>query len=88
VVLERRRLEREHTRQNEVDMEERSPIGQGEEFLQTGDLVDDDRSISQWLTPEVLLDVRSMWDAAAGDIEKQAALREFIPEGVLERAIV
>jgi hypothetical protein len=85
-VLDRRRLEREHARQNEEEI--RSPLDQNKEFSQTGDLVEDDRAIAQWLTPEVLLDVRSMWDAAAGDVEKQAALREFIPEGVLERAIV
>jgi TusA-related sulfurtransferase len=87
-VLERRRLEREHLRQNEVDEAERSPVDQIKEFSQAGDLGDVDRAIAPWLTPEVLLDVRSMWDATAGDVEKQAALREFIPEVVLERAIV
>jgi TusA-related sulfurtransferase len=85
-VLERRQLEREHARKNEEEI--RSPLDHEEEFLQTGDLVEDDRAIAQWLTPEVLLDVRSMWNAAAGDVEKQAALREFIPEVVLERAVL
>jgi CRISPR-associated protein Cmr6 len=29
-----------------------------------------------------------MWDAAAGDVERQEALRSSIPEGVLERAVL
>jgi hypothetical protein len=87
-VLERRRLEREHARQNEVDEAEGSPVDQNRECSQAGDLVEGDRAIAQWLTPEVLRDVRSMWDAAVGDVERQEALRSFIPEVVLERAVL
>jgi hypothetical protein len=87
-VLERRRLERERMNKSEADREIRSPADHRKEFSQTGDLGEGDRLIERWMTPEVLMDVRSMWNAAAEDGAKQAVLRELIPEVVLERAIV
>jgi hypothetical protein len=85
-VIERRQLERESLRLSERT--EGSPEGLIEDYQTAGDLLVDEPAIAQWLTPEVLLDVRSMWNAAAGDVERQNELREFIPEVVLERAIV
>jgi hypothetical protein len=85
-VIERRQLERESLRLSERT--EGSPGGLIEDYQTAGDLLVDESTIAQWLTPEVLQDVRSMWDAAEGDVEKQKALREFVPEVVLERAII
>jgi hypothetical protein len=93
-VIERRQLERESLGQ--VERGEGSPRGFIEGNLTVGDPGVEEAAIAsrypqgvaQWLTPEVLADVRSMWDTAAGDIDKEEALREFIPRVALEQAVI
>jgi TusA-related sulfurtransferase len=91
-VIERRQLERESLGQSErtggspeVLIEENQTVGDPwtqESAHSSRDL----QGVAQWLTPEVLVDVRSMWNAAAGDVEQQEALRGFVPDIVLEWA--
>jgi Domain of unknown function (DUF3854) len=85
-IIERRQAEREALVRIEDEDGDRSPVDLVKGLEQAGDLGVNEAAMAQWLTPEVLVDVRSMWAAAAGDGEKQEALREFIPRVVLERA--
>jgi Domain of unknown function (DUF3854) len=84
-VIERRQVERETLIQKEVEESEGSPVGFIEQEKQTGDPLNNDQAIDQWLTLKALADVRLMWAAAASE-EEQEALRQFIPQAVLERA--
>jgi len=86
-VIEQRQTERESIAQMEVEKGNGSPVDLIKELNQTGDPIDNDQAVEQWLTPEVLADVRLMWSAAEGNDDKREALRGFIPRVVLERAI-
>jgi len=85
-VIEQRQTERESTAQTEVEEGNGSPVDLIKELNQTGDPIDNNQAIEQWLTPEVLSDVQLMWSAAEDDDGQQEALRGFIPRMVLERA--
>jgi hypothetical protein len=84
-IIEKRQMERESVARMEDRDEDGSPVDLIEGLRQTGDPLDDDQVIKRWLTPEVLADVRSMWDAVDGDAENREELRRFIPRAVLER---
>jgi Domain of unknown function (DUF3854) len=94
-VIERRQTERENLIQNEMREGAGSPVDLIKELNQAGDPIDNEQArssrypqgVEQWLTPEVLADVRLMWSAAEGDDDKREELRGFIPRIVLERAI-
>lgn len=85
-VIERRRIERESIAKTEAEEVNGSPVDLIKELKRTGDPIDSDQAIEQWLTPEALADVRLMWSAAEGDDDQREALRRFIPRAVLERA--
>jgi Domain of unknown function (DUF3854) len=87
-VIERRQAERENLAQKEIEEEIGSPVDLIKKLKQTGDPIDNDLAINQWLTPEALADVRLMWDATEGNDGRREELRGFIPGIVLRRAVL
>jgi hypothetical protein len=84
-ILERRRLHRESFAQKEG---QGSPAGDVRIDSKTGDLsLHVDLAIIEWLTPEVFQDVRALWESAEHHPEAIQALKEAIPNAVLQWAI-
>jgi hypothetical protein len=84
-ILERRRLHRESFTQKEV---QGSPPGDVRSEIPRGDLsLHQDLAIYEWLTPEVVEDIRALWATAENHPEAIQALKDSIPDAVLQWAI-